>query len=398
MNLTGKEILLGVTGGIAAYKVADWVRHLCRLGARVTVVMTPSAQKFVTPLTFAALSGREVYTEMFRAADAETIPHIALAKQSDLIIIAPATANTIAKLAHGTADSLLTTITLAATCPILVFPAMNSHMFLHPATQSNLSKLEEYHYHIASPDSGAMACGDEGPGRLPEWPYALDAIHCTLEKKDLAGQRFLVTAGPTHEEFDPVRFISNRSTGKMGFALAQAAHQRGADVVLITGPTHLADIPGIETIRVTTAKEMRTAVKKQSKTATVIIKSAAVSDFRPETKAMHKIKKGAQHLAVQLSANADILKELGSAKERSRYFLVGFAAESQNHSVEGLRKLTEKHLDMIVINDILGKETGFAADTNKVTILDRQGDCHTLPLMTKIDNAHQILDLIEQAL
>nr|MBF0222700.1 bifunctional phosphopantothenoylcysteine decarboxylase/phosphopantothenate--cysteine ligase CoaBC [Desulfobulbaceae bacterium] len=398
MNLAGKKIILGVTGGIAAYKVADWVRQLTKLGADVTVVMTQSAAKFVTPLTFAALSGKKVYMDIFDPADAEHIPHISLAKQSDLIIIAPATANTLAKLANGFADDLLSTITLAATCPVLIFPAMNSNMYLHGATQANIKLLKSLNYHVILPESGTMACGDEGPGRLPEWPLAQDAIFSIFSQQDLKGQRLLITAGPTQEEFDPVRFISNRSTGKMGFALARAAHQRGAEVTLITGPTHLEDIAGVNTQHVSSAKEMLTAVKSHYKSASIIIKSAAVSDYRPASKAKHKLKKGAKNLVYKLSANTDILKELGEAKAANHYFLVGFAAESKNHQEEGLRKLREKNLDMIVVNDILGKETGFAAETNKVLILDKQGNSHNLPLLSKDDTAHQIFDLIIQSI
>jgi phosphopantothenoylcysteine decarboxylase/phosphopantothenate--cysteine ligase len=398
MSLAGKKILLGVAGGIAAYKVADWVRQLTRLGADVTVVMTRAAQNFVTPLTYSALSGNKVYTDMFDPADAEKIPHISLAKQADLIIIAPATANTIAKLANGLADNLLSTSTLAATCPVIIFPAMNSTMYLHKATQNNLKRLKEYQYHVVSPESGPMACGDEGPGRLPEWPLAQDAIITTLSKKDLKGQRILITAGPTQEDFDPVRFISNRSTGKMGFALAQAARQRGAEVILVTGPTHLEELAGIHTEHVSSAREMLTAVRKHCKSASIIIKSAAVSDYRPAATAKHKIKKGGKNLIYTLSANTDILKELGDGKDNHHYFLVGFAAESKNHKKEGLRKLKEKNLDMIVVNDILGKDTGFAADTNQVLVLDRDAKSHSLPLLSKAATAHQILDLILKSL
>lgn len=398
MNLSEKKIVLGVTGGIAAYKVADWVRQLTKCGADVTVVMTQSALRFVTPLTYAALSGNKVYVDMFDSTEAENIPHISLAKQSDLILIAPATANTIAKLANGFANDLLSTITVAATCPVIIFPAMNSKMYLHKATQNNIKLLKSYNYQVIVPESGSMACGDEGPGRLPEWPLAQDAIATIFSPKDLKGQHLLITAGPTQEDFDPVRFISNRSTGKMGFALAQAARQRGAEVTLITGPTHLEDLADVNTLHVSSAKEMLTAVKNQYKSASIIIKSAAVSDYRPASKAKHKLKKGAKNLIYKLSANTDILKELGEAKAENNYFLVGFAAESKNHKKEGLRKLIEKNLDMIVVNDILGKDTGFAAETNKVLILDRQENSHDLPLMSKEDTAHQILNLILQSI
>lgn len=396
----GKQILFGVTGGIAAYKAADWIRALRQEGAEVTVIMTEAATQFVTPLTFAALSGRPVECDTFTAAHPETIPHITLAKNCDLLVIAPATANTIARLAHGMADTLLSTIALATRAKVLIFPAMNSAMYLHPATQSNLERLREMHYTVVPPACGAMACGDQGPGRLPEWPTAQAAIAAALSPQDLTNQHFLITAGPTQEPLDPVRFLSNRSTGKMGYALARAARQRGALVTLVSGPTSIAPPSDVEIIPVRTALEMRQAVLDHYAAATVIIKSAAVSDFRPTQTAPHKLKKGlAEAVSLDLTANPDILLELGQKKGQALTpLLVGFAAESDHHLQEGQRKLLHKNLDLMVVNDILGRDTGFAADTNQITILDKDGGQTPLPLLSKDETAHRLLDRIRQLL
>jgi phosphopantothenoylcysteine decarboxylase/phosphopantothenate--cysteine ligase len=395
---TDKRILFGITGGIAAYKTADWIRALRQDGALVTVVMTKAAAQFVTPMTFAALSGRPVACEIFDSAQPETIPHITLAKECDLMLVAPATANTIARLAHGMADTLLTNIALATRAKVLVFPAMNSAMYLHPATQSNLARLAELGYTVIPPACGAMACGDQGPGRLPEWSAAREAIAFTLSPHDLAGQHFLITAGPTQEPLDPVRFISNRSTGKMGYALARAARQRGAEVTLVTGPTSISAPIGVEVIQVRTALEMHQAVGKAYQKATVIIKAAAVSDFRPTNIAGHKIKKGAaESFTLDLTANPDILLELGKKRGKAATpILVGFAAESDHHLQEGQRKLASKHLDLMVVNDIMGSDTGFAVDTNQVTIIDKNGGQTPLPLLSKDETAHRLLDRIRQ--
>ena len=298
--LTGKQIIFGITGGIAAYTAADWIRSLRQAGAEVTVVMTEAATKFVTPLTFAALSGRPVECGIFDAVHPETIPHITLAKECDLLLIAPATANTIAHLAHGMADTLLTAIALATRAKVLIFPAMNSAMYLHPATQSNLERLQLLHYTVIPPACGAMACGDQGPGRLPDWPTAESAINAALSPQDL----------------------SNRSTGKMGYALARAAHQRGATVTLVTGPTALPPPIGVKIVPVRTALEMHQAVFEHFQDASVIIKTAAVSDFRPSQTVPHKIKKGtAEPISLGLSANPDILLELGKKSLLQQYIL-----------------------------------------------------------------------------
>lgn len=394
--LTDKKILLGITGSIAAYKVADWVRALRREGCRVTVVMTDAACRFISPLTMAALSGNPVHTSMFAAEAPEKIPHISLAREHDLLVIAPASAQTIARLAHGLADNLLATIALASSGPVLVCPAMNSAMFRHPATQANLAAISSYGYVIIEPDCGKMACNEEGPGRLTEWENVRQAILTAFAPQDLAGEQVLITAGPTREPFDPVRFLSNPSTGKMGYALAAAAKQRGATVTLISGPASLSAPPGVRCIQVTSALEMRTHVLACLDTATIVVKAAAVSDFRPAETADHKIKKGQSELSLQLVANPDILKELGKRKESSTKspLLVGFAAESRDHLKEGARKLKEKNLDLIVINDIGGTETGFGVGTNRVTLLDRNGAQEEVPLLSKEEVAHRIWDAV----
>lgn len=392
----GKKILFGVTGGIAAYKAADWIRALRQDGAEVTVVMTEAATKFVTPLTFAALSGRPVECDIFASNHPETIPHISLAKQCDLLVIAPATANTIARLANGMADTLLGSIALATRAPVVIFPAMNSAMYLHPATERNIKCCKEMHYTVIPPACGAMACGDQGPGRLPEWSCAQAAIANALSPQDLADQHFLITAGPTQEPLDPVRFLSNRSTGKMGYALARAAKERGAVVTLVSGPTTIPPPSGVKVIEIRTALEMQHAVNEHYPAVTVIIKSAAVSDFRPSQCSPQKIKKGGTEVnTLALTANPDILLELGKQRGKSTTpLLVGFAAESDQHLEEGHRKLLQKNLDLIVVNDILGHDTGFASDTNQITIIDRNGGQTPLPLLSKDETAHRVLDRI----
>jgi phosphopantothenoylcysteine decarboxylase/phosphopantothenate--cysteine ligase len=394
--LTDKRILLGITGSIAAYKVADWVRALRREGCQVTVVMTESACRFISPLTMAALSGNPVHTGMFAAEAPETIPHINLARDHDLLLIAPASAQTIARLAQGLADNLLATIALASSGPILICPAMNSVMFRHPATQANLAAISSYGYHVLEPDCGKMACDEEGPGRLTEWENARQAILSILAPQILAGEQVLVTAGPTREPLDPARYLSNPSTGKMGYALAATARQRGATVTLISGPTALPAPPGVRCIQVTSATEMQAQVLSCLKEATIVVKAAAVSDYRPAETLPHKVKKGEAPLSLELVANPDILKELGERKEKSANFplLIGFAAESRDHLKEGARKLREKNLDLIVINDIGATETGFAADTNRVTLLDRDGTQEDVPLLSKEETAHRIWDAV----
>lgn len=398
--LSGKRILLGVSGSIAIYKTADWVRELKRAGAEVTVVMTADATRFVTPLTFAALSGRKVHTEMFAPADEELIPHINLAREHDLVLIGPATARTIGRLAHGLADDLLSTLVLAARIPVIVCPAMNSNMYLHPATQANLRRLSDYGYRLVEPGCGQMACREEGPGRLADWVEVRETVLSTLAPQDLAGRKVLVTAGPTHEPLDPVRYLGNRSTGRMGFALALTARRRGAEVTLVSGPSPLPDPPGLTTIRVTTAAEMAEAVLTRAEGCAVIVKAAAVSDFRPARFSPEKLKKGGGELTLELTANPDILKTLGERKgpQAKLPILVGFAAESQAGLEEGWRKITDKNLDLLAFNNITEAGAGFAVETNRITILDREGGQEQLLLLSKEKAAEQIWNRVAKLL
>jgi phosphopantothenoylcysteine decarboxylase / phosphopantothenate---cysteine ligase len=390
----GKNILVGITGSIAVYKICDWVRSLLEEGAHVTVVMTESATRFVSPLTFAALSGNRVHVNMFDPAVEENIPHISLARRNELVLVAPATSATLSRMANGLAEDLLSTIVLATTSPVVVCPAMNSNMYLHPATQANLNTLQGYGYTIVNPDSGAMACGEEGPGRLPEWDSVLDACAGALSDQDLSGKSVLITAGPTEEPLDPVRFLSNRSSGKMGYALARVASRRGANVTLIVGPTHLPDPPGIKCVHIRNAQAMYNEVVSRFDEADIIVKAAAVSDFRPAQAMAEKIKKQGSDLHLELARNKDILLELGQRNKKAgnSKTLVGFAAESENLLEEGKRKLQDKNLDCIVVNDISADDSGFAVDTNRVTMIDRNGGVKGFPLLSKDDTAERIWD------
>ncbi len=393
-GLSGKRILLGVTGSIAAYKAPAWVRFLIEDEALVTVVMTDSAKRFVTPLTFSALTGNTVYSDMFDDESSRVMSHINLAREADVILVAPATADTIARLASGMANDLLSTAVLAADCPVLVCPAMNSKMFTHRATQDNIRRLQSLGYHMVAPESGSLACGEEGPGRLVEWDVAKEKLLKVLSRQDLSGQKVLVTAGPTREPLDPARYISNRSSGKMGYALARVASRRGADVTLITGPVSLSPPPGIDVITVSSAAEMYDAVMEIKNDFSIIVKAAAVADFRPVSCREQKIKKSGGIEPLQLLANTDILLELGENKP-SDQFIVGFAAESCNHLEEGFRKLQAKNVDLMVVNDILGKNTGFDVDTNQVTLIDRNENV-SIPLLSKEQTADKIYDRVIQ--
>ena len=393
--LANKKILFGVSGSIAVYKAAEWVRELTKAGAEVTVVMTETATRFVSGLTFAALSGRRVYTNMFETDAGENVTHISLARGCDLFIIAPATAQTIARLANGFADDLLSCLALAGSAKKMIFPAMNSNMYCHPATQNNLSHLKDYGYLIIEPGEGMLACGDEGVGRLVEWDLARDEILTAFAVQDLREQTVIITAGPSCEAFDPARHLSNRSSGKMGFALARAAKQRGAKVLLVSGPTSIKAPSGVEIINVTSALQMHDAVLENYESADIVVMSAAVSDYRPGEIMEHKIKKGKDSIDLEIVANPDILKELGRRKKVAKHpLLVGFAAESSDHIEEGKRKLKEKNLDLIVINDIIGKDTGFGADTNQVTLLDRDYQLEKLSLLSKEECAYMIWDKV----
>jgi phosphopantothenoylcysteine decarboxylase/phosphopantothenate--cysteine ligase len=397
--LADKKILFGISGSIAVYKAAEWVRELAKTGADVTVVMTDAATRFVSSLTFATLSGNRVYTGMFEPDAGENVTHINLARECDLFIIAPATAQTIAKLANGFADNLLSSLALASRAKMLVFPAMNSKMYSHAATQTNLARLKEYEYSIIEPEEGILACGDEGVGRLVEWGVARETILSAFAPQDLQRQTVIITAGPTCEPFDPARHMSNRSSGKMGFALARSAKRRGAKVILISGPTSLEAPSGVEMVNVTSAVQMHDAVMENYNNADIVVMSAAVSDYRPEKTMAQKIKKGSDSIGLEMVPNPDILKELGKRKDKTkRPLLVGFAAESSDHLEEGKRKLKEKNLDLIVINDIIGSDTGFGSDTNQVNLIDRDYQLEKLPLLSKDECAFIIWDKIVKLL
>lgn len=388
----GKNIVVGVTGSIAAFKVATWVSDLAKEEALVHVVMSRAAEKFIAPLTFGALSANPVHTEMFSADQHHSMAHIDLGSEADIVLIAPASANTIAKLAGGFADNLLTTTVLATNAPVLVYPAMNSKMFSNRATQRNIRKLKEMGFTVVDPASGMMACKETGQGRLPEWPVAKEHIAKALSKQDLKGQRFLVTAGPTRESIDPARYLSNRSSGKMGYALARCAWRRGAHVTLVSGPTSLSVPTGVEYVQVHSALEMYDAVLSHAEVSQVVIKAAAVADYRPETQSRQKVKKDKIELTLALTQNPDILFELGKIKKKGQ-LLVGFAAESENLQEEGRKKLTKKNLDLIAINDISKSNSGFETDTNRVLLLDAGGE-NQLPLTSKDATANLIVDKI----
>ena len=387
---TGKKILVGVTGSIAAFKVAGWVSDLIKSEADVDVIMTTAASQFITPITMSGLTGKTVYLDMFD--EQQSMSHIDLGRECDLFLIAPASANTIAKLANGIADNLLTAAVLACRSKVVVCPAMNPDMYAHPATQYNLQKLRDYGYKVLEPDSGLVACGEEGKGRLPEWDDVREQLSEFIVKQDLRGETVLVTAGPTREPIDPARFISNRSSGKMGYSIAKAARQRGAKVILISGPVSLARPKHIETINVTTADEMFRAVSDKKSAASIIIKSAAVSDFRPEKYHSEKVKKDKVEDKINLIQNRDILKYLGDNREEGQ-LLIGFAAESENIIENGRKKLQKKNLDMIAVNDISHSQTGFESSTNQLHILTEAEELR-LPLTSKEHAAHLLLDQI----
>lgn len=389
----GKQVIVGVTGGIAAYKVAELVRLLVRAEAEIRVAMTRNATRFVGPVTFEALSGRRVLWDMWGQAGT-ALEHIQWGQSSDLIIVAPATANFIGKMAGGIADDFLSTMVLAATAGILVCPAMNSRMYSHPAMQENLRLLRSRGVKVMPPAEGSLACRTEGPGRLPEPAEILEAARALLTARDLEGLRILVTAGPTEEPLDPVRYLSNRSSGKMGYAVARAAHRRGARVTLVSGPTNLPPPEGVALRRVRTAEQMCEAVLEAVGRHDIVVKAAAVSDYRPEQARDDKIKKEADVLTVRLRKNPDILAELGARKRQGRPLLVGFAAETGDLLVHARKKLHAKQADMIVANDVSRADAGFAVDTNRVKLLAADGRVEDLPLMTKDEVAERLLDRV----
>ena len=389
--LSGKNIVLGVSGGIAAYKSVELLRRLVKLGARVRVIMTRSAASFVGPMTFKVLSENPVCLDLFEDESDAAIRHIEWAEAAQAVVIAPATANVVAKLAGGIADDALSTFMLAVTCPTLICPSMNSNMFEHPATQRNLKRLEADGNAILAPGVGELACKTTGPGRLPEPVEIVDRLIALLTPDDFAGKRVLVTAGPTREAIDPVRFISNPSSGKMGYAIARAAENRGARVTLVSGPVALEPPLNVETVRVVSVDEMAQAVFQRQNDSDVIIKVAAVSDYRPTTSHEHKVKKGAGDIQLALTRTTDILKTLGQQK-RPGQILVGFAAETRDMETYARKKLAEKRLDMIAANLIGPPDSGFAADTNRMTLYHADGRKVDLTVMEKDAVAHRILD------
>ena len=383
------KILLGVGGGIAAYKAAELARLLMQQGHDVQAVMTDAAQEFVRPLTFAALTGRKTLTSLFAIESA--IEHIAVAQEHQVLAIAPATADLIAKLAHGLADDFLTTLYLAFTGPVVIAPAMNVNMWSHPATQANLETLRQRGHRIVEPESGYLACGMTGPGRLADPEAIADAIGREFSKRrDLEGETVLITAGPTQEPLDPVRYISNRSSGKMGYALAEAAIARGARVILISGPVRLAPPRGVEFIAVRTAAEMREKVFENLDPAGIVIKAAAVADFHLSKVPDQKVKKTAARMSLELDPTPDILAELG--RNKGDRLLIGFAAETQNVQPEARRKLESKNCDMIVGNLVGGSETGFESEENEVVLVLRTGETVALPRAPKREIADRVFD------
>jgi phosphopantothenoylcysteine decarboxylase/phosphopantothenate--cysteine ligase len=391
-SINKKNIVLGVCGGIAAYKSVELLRLLIKQGANVRVIMTQNAREFVGPLTFEALCGQAVCTSLFEKGADASIKHIEWAEQADAVVIAPATANIVGKLAGGVADDALSTFIMAVTCPVVLCPSMNTHMFANKAVQRNVAQLKTDGYFVIEPETGKLACGITGPGRLPEPIDIMDRlIHC-LAPNDLEGKRVLVTAGPTQEPIDPVRFISNPSSGKMGYAVARAAEHRGGHVVLITGPTDLPDPNNVTVIRVQTAREMGVKVFEHFDHSNIIIKAAAVSDFRPQDQADQKIKKENDQELLALEKNQDILKELGRRKEDQ--ILVGFAAETENLEKYAQKKLVDKNLDMIAGNLVGHPSSGFGSDTNEMTLFFKDGTKEPLAVMDKEEAAHILLDRI----
>lgn len=391
------RITLGVTGGVAAYKSAELVRRLQDEGHTVQVVMTRAAREFITPLTFAALSGQKVITDLFSNSDGgdanleSAIEHIAVAQRTDLLLVAPATADILAKFARGLADDFLSTLYLASTAPVVLAPAMNVNMWQHSATQENLAALRKRGVRIVEPAEGYLACGMTGPGRLASQEEILKAVREVLQaQQDLAGETLLVTAGPTCEDLDPVRFLTNRSSGKMGYAVAETAARRGAKVILISGPTALATPEGVERVDVRAAEEMLRAVESRFASASMAIFAAAVADYRPAEPAEAKIKRTKEALTIRLEPNPDILATV--ARQKGDRVVVGFAAETDHVAENARKKLTQKNADLMVANDVTAEGAGFDGDTNIVTIFSRDGRDLPLPRLTKAEVAGRILD------
>lgn len=392
--LKGKTVVLGVTGSIAAYKIANLASALVKLHADVNVIMTKNATNFITPITFETLTGNKCLIDTFDRNFQFNVEHVALAKRADIFMVAPASANVIGKIAHGIADDMLTTTIMASKCPKLISPAMNTNMFENPILQDNLKILEKYGYEIINPASGYLACGDTGAGKMPEPETLLKYILRTIAReKDMAGKKVLITAGPTQEKIDPVRYITNHSTGKMGYALAENAMRRGAEVTLVTGPTAIEPPMFVNVVPVISAEDMAGEVIARAPEQDIIIKAAAVADYRPVNPSDEKIKKkDSEESSIALERTQDILKYLGSHK-RADQFICGFSMETENMLENSRAKLTKKNVDMIVANNLKVKGAGFGTDTNVVTIITAD-DCKELNIMSKADVANAILDEI----
>lgn len=392
-----KTVGIGITGGIASYKMADLVSKLKSNGMDVIVMMTEGATRFISPLTFKTLSGREVVTDLWSESLEYKVQHIGIAEQLDLLVIAPATANFIAKMAHGIADDLLSTVAVANTAPVLIVPAMNSNMFKNPIVQDNINKLQSYGYCVQDPDSGMLACGVEGKGRLPAIDDIYEQIISLLNpRSDMAGKRVLVNAGSTCEDIDPVRFIGNRGTGRMGYAIAREASERGADVILVSGKTNLEVPANVKCIDVWSSQEMCDAMLQYQPVCDIIIGAAAVGDFRIAQVAEQKIKKtddAPQSVVLELVGTTDILKEMGKRKQENQ-IMVGFAAETENLLENARKKLKSKNLDFIVANDVTMEGAGFATETNVVTLISSNGEVLSLPKMLKEEVAAAIIDRV----
>ena len=392
MLLKGKHIVLGVTGSIAAYKIASLASMLVKRQADVTVIMTPNATNFINPITFESLTGNKCLVDTFDRNFEFQVEHVSLAKQTDVVLVAPASANVIAKAAHGIADDMLTTTLLACTCPKIIAPAMNTRMYQNPVVQDNMRTLERYGMEVIAPASGYLACGDTGEGKMPEPETLLEAIVRALTPKDLTGKRILVTAGPTQERMDPVRYISNHSTGKMGYAIARAAVLRGANVTLVSGKTAIPYPAGVQAIPVISAADMAAAVKQAADEQDIIVMAAAVADYRPAAAADEKMKKKDGELSVALERTEDILAWLG-AHRRPGLFLCGFSMETEHLLENSRQKLIKKNIDMIVANNLKQEGAGFGTDTNVVTLLTRE-ETMELPLLSKEEVADRLLDHI----
>jgi phosphopantothenoylcysteine decarboxylase / phosphopantothenate---cysteine ligase len=390
------RITLGVTGGVAAYKAAELVRRLQQEGFSVEVVMTRAACEFITPLTFAALTGKKVITGLFAESGGEAnlesaIEHIAVAQRTDLLLVAPATADILAKFSRGISDDFLSTLYLATTAPVVVAPAMNVNMWNHPTTQENMDRLRSRGVHVVNPDEGYLACGMTGSGRLAGQDAIVTAVREVLQMRlDLAGQTILLTAGPTREDLDPVRFLTNRSSGRMGYAVAEVAAERGAKVILVSGPTELEAPVGVTRLDVRTATEMLNVVEEHLSVATAVIFAAAVADYRPAEASPQKIKKTGEEVTLRLEPNPDILATI--ARKKGNRLVVGFAAETDHVAENARKKLQSKNADLIVANDVTAEGAGFDVDTNVVTLFARDGRDLPLPKMSKREVAHRILD------